>query len=269
MILPAVIFFIFGTIVGSFLNVVILRYNSGRSIVSGRSSCPVCRHELAWFELVPLFSFIALGGKCAKCHSKISWQYPAVELLTGLIFAAVYLHKYRSLTSIFLIPNSLFLILDLIILSLLIIILVYDLKHKIIPDGLVYTFIILSLLKLLLSIFLIPNSNFLILDLLAGPIMFLPFFLLWFFSGGRWMGLGDAKLAAGIGWFLGFVNAISAIVIGFWTGAALGIILLLIWRSKKLTMKSEIPFAPFLILGLLLVYFFGFDVTGLHLLFQY
>jgi prepilin signal peptidase PulO-like enzyme (type II secretory pathway) len=150
------------------------------------------------------------------------------------------------------------------------VILVYDLKHKIIPDGLVYSFIALSLLKLFLfhisySTFLIPNY----LDLLAGPILFLAFFLLWYLSGGRWMGLGDGKLAWGIGWFLGFFGSISAIILGFWIGAGFGIIILVIQKllasgRKKITMKSEIPFAPFLILGLILVYFFGLDVMGLH-----
>jgi prepilin signal peptidase PulO-like enzyme (type II secretory pathway) len=270
MILAAFLFFVFGTIVGSFLNVVIFRYNTGRSLVSGRSSCPVCRHELAWYELVPLFSFLFLKGRCAKCHAKISWQYPLVELLTGLTFAAIYLRYSLSLPL-----TSYSLLFDLIIFSLLIVILVYDFKHKIIPDGLVYTFILLSFLKLLLlSPHLATRSLSELSDLVAGPselsnlvagpIMFLPFFLLWFISKGRWMGFGDAKLAAGIGWFLGLIGAISAIVLAFWIGAVVGFLLL--WLFKRLTIKSEIPFAPFLILGVFLVYFFQIDVTGLSTL---
>ena len=249
MILAAILFFILGTLIGSFLNVVILRYNTGRGVIRGRSSCPHCGHELAWFELVPVISYIFLGGRCRKCRSKISWQYPAVELLTGITFTAVYLK------SVFLIP-------DLIVASLLIVILVYDLKHKIIPDGLVYGFIIVSLLRCGI---LLHYSFFPILDLLAGPIMFLPFFLLWYLSSGRWMGFGDAKLAIGIGWFLGFFGALSAIILGFWIGAVVGIILLL-WKRKEVTMKTEIPFAPFLILGLAVVYFFNIDVLGLSTL---
>ncbi|HZS42643.1 MAG TPA: prepilin peptidase [Candidatus Paceibacterota bacterium] len=249
------LFFLFGTIVGSFLNVVILRYNTGRTVVRGRSSCPHCGHVLGFAELIPILSFLFLRGRCLKCRSKISWQYPLVELLAGLIFAAAYFHSAVTGWAI--------LGIDLIIFSLLIVILVYDLKHKIIPDGLVYAFIIISLIKLLILYFfplfiLRPTA----LDFLAGPIFFLPFFLLWYFSGGRAMGFGDAKLAAGIGWFLGFFGGLSAIVLGFWSGAALGIILLIV-QSRRVTMKTEIPFAPFLILGLLLVYFLGWDVTGL------
>jgi len=274
MILAALLFFIFGTIVGSFLNVVILRYNSGRSIVSGRSSCPHCRHELGLFELVPVISFLVLGGRCKKCGSKISWQYPMVELLTGILFAAIYFKDICQVLakscqlSIFLIPNSLFLILDLIVFAILIVILVYDMRHKIIPDGLVYAFTALSLVKMFL---MAPpgvlGGAFSYLNLLAGPLFFIPFFLLWYFSGGRWMGFGDAKLALGIGWFLGFVGGLSAIILGFWSGALIGVILLIV-EKRKVTMKSEIPFAPFLILGLTLVYFFNWDLTGLHLILQ-
>ncbi len=257
MILGGIIFFVFGSIIGSFLNVVILRYNTGRDVIRGRSSCPVCRHELGFLELVPIISFIFLRARCRKCLSKISWQYPLVELFTGVIFAAVFLKMNNIPNSLFLIPYSL------VIFSVLITIFVYDWKHKIIPDGLVYGFITLSFLN---TLFLIPHSSFFILDLLAGPIMFLPFFLLWFFSSGRWMGLGDAKLATGIGWFLGFSGAVSAVILGFWIGAVVGVLMLLIKSPKRLTIKSEIPFAPFLIIGLWLVYFFGFDIVGLHLL---
>ncbi len=258
-------FFFLGTIIGSFLNVVILRFNTGRGVALGRSSCPHCAHELGFAELVPLFSFLFLRGRCLKCRSKISWQYPSVEFFTGTLFAATFIHYFGSANfPLFQFSPSIFFIFDLIIFSLLVVILVYDLKHKIIPDGIVYTFIIFSLLRLLFSFFL-PLSlgtTDLKWDLFAGPLFFLPFFLLWYFSGGRWMGFGDAKLAIGIGWFLGFISGLSAIVLGFWSGAIIGIILLIV-QSRKVTMKTEIPFAPFLILGILLVYFFRIDVTGL------
>ena len=245
MILAALLFFVFGSIIGSFLNVVILRYGTGRGVVRGRSACPHCRHELGIAQLVPILSFLFLGGRCRKCRSKISWQYPSVEFLTGLLFLGVFLKSGG--------------ILDLIVLSLLVVIFVYDLKHKMIPDAPVYTFILIALIELLFS-------HPALLDLAAGPILFLPFFLLWFFSGGRWMGFGDAKLAIGMGWFLGFAGGLSAVVLGFWMGAGIGIMLLLIKGGKKLTIKSEIPFAPFLIAGLWLVYFFNLDPVGLHLL---
>lgn len=266
--------FLFGLIIGSFLNVVILRYNSGTSI-GGRSFCFTCGKTLHWYELVPLFSFLVQGGKCRGCKSKISWQYPLVEFTTGALFAATFLHLLG-------VPfgKQLF-VFDCVIESLLIVMAVYDIRHKIIPDGLSYAFALLSLAKVSFLYFLPPPHTLAPqpYEFLAGPILFLPFFCLWYFSRGTWMGLGDGKLALGIGWFLGLVQGISAIVLGFWIGAGASLLLLalqklskyvpafpksaLLLRLKNLTMKSEIPFGPFLILGTLLILFFRFDVLGL------
>mgnify|MGYP003393724366 FL=1 len=230
-------FFLLGTIIGSFLNVVILRYNTGVSI-TGRSGCFSCGKKLEWYELVPILSFLFLRGKCSKCNTKISWQYPLVELVTGLLFVFSFQYGFYYLF----------------IFSLLIVITVYDLRHKIIPDGLVFTFIGLAFLKL----FYYTN----ILDFLAGPILFVPFFLLWYLSKGKWMGFGDAKLAIGIGFFMGFVGGVSSIILGFWIGAMAGLLWIGISAmfGKHIGMKSEIPFAPYLILGMLITFFFHINV---------
>lgn len=265
--------FAFGTIIGSFLNVVILRYNTGEPIVNGKSACFSCAKRLSWYELIPIFSFIALRGKCGDCKSKISWQYPLVEFFTGLLFLATYIKfnllegeasKYLS----FLLFVSYFYYFT--VFSILIVITVYDLRHKIIPDLFVFSFAFISLIWLVASK---PTSHVGLAnwDLWAGPILAMPFFLMWVFSGGRWMGLGDAKLALGMGWFLGLTSGVSAVIFGFWIGAAVSIFLLLAQKlnltGKKLTIKSEIPFAPFLILGLLVVFFFGLNVMSLVALF--
>jgi prepilin signal peptidase PulO-like enzyme (type II secretory pathway) len=153
---------------------------------------------------------------------------------------------------------------------LLVVILVYDLKHKIIPDGLAYTFAALGFLRIILFVPTEPAFVF-YMTLLAGPLLFLPFFLLWLVSGGRWIGLGDGKLALGIGWMLGVGYGVSAIVLAFWIGAIVSgalVIAQLISKRKQLTMKSEIPFAPFLIIGFTIVYFLSIDVLGLHLMFN-
>ncbi|MCR4334262.1 MAG: prepilin peptidase [Patescibacteria group bacterium] len=235
-------FFIFGIIIGSFLNVVILRYNTGVSI-TGRSGCFSCGKKLEWYELFPILSFLLLQGRCSQCKAKISLQYPLVELFTGFIFAS-----YVAFFPIEFFPYYLT------IFSILIIITVYDLRHKIIPDGLVYTFIALSALKLFYytSIF----------DLLAGPILFTPFFLLWYLSKGKWMGFGDAKLAIGIGFFMGFTEGVSSIILGFWIGAVAGLLWIGISSifGKHIGMKTEIPFAPYLILGMLITFFFHINV---------
>jgi prepilin signal peptidase PulO-like enzyme (type II secretory pathway) len=116
-------------------------------------------------------------------------------------------------------------------------------------------------------------ANIFYLTLLAGPVLFLPFFILWIVSNGRWIGLGDGKLALGFGWMLGLDYGLSAIVLAFWIGAVVSIFLIarerLNLKKKQLTMKSEIPFAPYLILGYAIVYFLSIDVMGLHTLIQY
>lgn len=255
-------FFIFclGAIVGSFLNVVILRYNTGRH-VTGRSGCPHCGRQLRWFELIPLVSFLVQMGKCRACESKISKQYPLVELLTALLFVLTYWS--------FGIENSSTLLFSLVIWSLLVVILVYDMRHKIIPDVFVYSFIALSFIALFIPAHIGESFSTPSLSILfAGPLIALPFALLWFVSGGRWMGLGDAKLALGIGWVLGLTGGLSALFFAFWIGAVVSITLVCIdyVRSAhsralsgahgRFTMKSEVPFAPFLILGFAIVFFF-------------
>jgi len=143
--------FFFGLIVGSFLNVVILRLGTGQGIVKKRSHCPRCGHGLAWFELVPLVSFLILRGRCHACHHKISWQYPLVELATGLLFlsaasyqlsavSGTYYFPFFSLN--FLLPTLYFLI----IISFLVIIFVYDLRTYIIPDKVIFPAIIVALI---------------------------------------------------------------------------------------------------------------------------
>jgi prepilin signal peptidase PulO-like enzyme (type II secretory pathway) len=255
--------FLIGLCIGSFLNVVIYRYNTGRG-VNGRSGCMHCGKTLAWYELIPVISFLLQGGRCSKCSSKLSWQYPLVELSTAILFVATF-YKYLNIVT----SPSIFILLaiSLVAWCLLVVIVVYDIKHKIIPDGLVYTFAALGLLRVFIFVPVTPAVSFYT-ALLAGPILFLPFFLLWFISDGRWIGLGDGKLALGIGWMLGLGLGLSAIVLSFWIGAIVSIGLMLFLelklKGKHLTMKSEIPFAPFLIVGFAIVYFLSIDVLGLE-----
>ena len=284
-----IIIFIFGTLIGSFLNVLVLRYNTGQSIVNDRSRCFSCGKTLRWFELIPVLSFLFQKGRCSNCHTKISKQYILVEILTGLIFLLVFIKIIpdfslpREITPYLmgLIYENLFsyllpLISYLFLFSILIAISVYDYRHKIIPDGLSYTFIILSFLSAL-YIFLTGGVY---LNLLAGIIISLPFFLLWLVSRGAWMGFGDVKLALGIGFLLGIPSGIYAIVLAFWIGGLVGIILLslsaiskkavnnnqLLILGKRFTIKSEIPFGPFLILGTFLAFMFEWDFLHLGII---
>ncbi len=286
--------FILGTFVGSFLNVVALRYNTGRLrqalFGGGRSHCFSCDKRLAWYELVPVLSFLAQGGCCRGCKSRLSWQYPLVELLTGSLFVIAFLHEAVG-------AHSFGLLLALVILSLLVVIGVYDLRHKIIPDALAYAFAAFALLYSLARLLPVsPNGDFApfaaILNfhafsqdifwlLIAGPALFLPFYALWKISDGRWIGLGDGKLALGMGWFLGLSGGVSAVVLAFWIGALVAVTILAVQRfgpslcrflgsnlASRLHMRSEIPFAPFLITGTLIVYATGVMPTDIVLFIQ-
>lgn len=252
--------FIFGTIIGSFLNVVIARYNTGESIFKGRSKCFSCSKTLLWYELIPVFSFIAQNGKCRKCGSKISIQYPIVEVLTGAIFTLVWFTLTWRLAWLGLglqveSQMAFFAIYFWTIFSLLIVIAVYDFYHQIIPNGLVYAFITLSFLSLFLPIgetYVLHRSH--LWDFLAGIIFFLFFASFWFFSRGKWMGFGDAKLALGIGWLLGFWVGLASIIVSFWIGAIVGLFLIF---SKRFGLKSKIAFGPFLIMGTFIGFFLG------------
>ena len=131
----SVIVFIFGLIVGSFLNCVVYRLEQDSSFLGGRSFCPLCKHKLSWRDLIPVFSFLILKGKCRYCQQKISWQYPLVELVTGFLFFLVFHYTRYDIP---------YIVYGLIITAFLIIIFVYDLKHYLIPDKVIYPAILVS-----------------------------------------------------------------------------------------------------------------------------
>jgi len=263
------IFFIFGLIIGSFLNVVIFRFNTQKSF-GGRSGCMSCQNKLTWLELIPVFSFLGLRGRCKNCKTKISLQYPLVELITGFIFALLFL-KFQDLffwnTFTFTFTYAFYAV----IFSLLLVIAVYDLKHKIIPDILSLILGILTLAGLfffqtdgsLSFSFHLPT----LLGFCSGLIMASPFAFFWLVSSGKWMGLGDAKLAISLGWLLGFPFALYGLTFAFWIGAIVGLSLIIFSHlggaslaNKKYGMKSEIPFAPYLVLSTSLVFLFGLSL---------
>ncbi len=244
-----VILFVCGAIIGSFLNVLALRFRSGISI-GGRSQCGSCSKVLPWYELIPVVSFLALRGRCSACRAKISWRYPAGEILTGIIFATVY--EPGSPWWV----NGLFLA----IFSLYVVIVIYDARHKVIPNSLAYAATFLALILSLGG----QNSW---LDWFAGPILFVFFAVIWLLSRGRAMGFGDAKLALSMGLMLGAAGGFSAVILAFWTGALYGLALIvagmlspLLRSGKRITMKSEVPFAPFLVLGAWLALIFKLDL---------
>lgn len=246
-----VIFFILGLIVGSFLNVVIARLHTAETIL-GHSHCPRCQAKIRWYDNIPLFSFVVLGTKCRDCREKISWQYPAVELTTGILFALV--------GSYFLNANNaqswLATFYYLIIFALLLVIFVYDFRHMEVPMIAVWLGIGITVAYYLLFDWMNFSGSLGIMSLnifsgmLAGAAAFLFFFLLSAGSREKWMGMGDSYVALLAGLAVKWPGIFAALILAFAIGAIYGIILIV---SGKKTMKSQVPFAPFLVAGTILV----------------
>lgn len=249
------IFFVLGLIVGSFLNVVIYRINIAESIVFGRSKCPKCKTKINWYDNIPVISFVLLRFRCRNCQEKISWQYPIVELSTALLFA---LSGY-----LFFVPGDLFSILILayifFVISVFVVIFVYDFLYMEIPGILIWLGIGVAILFNLASDWKLDNFSAGIFDvktysgILGATLAFIFFFSLAYGSKEKWMGMGDAYLAILLGLVLGGPQVLCALIIGFFLGAATGIVLILAGKKK---MKSRLPLAPFLILGSLATLFF-------------
>ena len=234
---------IFGLVVGSFLNAALWRMHSGESLVVGRSHCIRCKHTLSWYELIPLISFLIQRGRCRACKRSISWQYPAIELGVAFLFVgAFFAAPSNDIATVvyFWVLSATFLF-----------IFVYDLRHYIIPDSALIILIVATLAAIISGVWLEGNVWG---ALLAGFVLALPFFIIVIASGGRWMGMGDAKLSFVMGLILGLLHGFIALFLASILGAIIGVGL--IFAGRK-TMKSAIPFGPFLILGTAISLIFG------------
>lgn len=251
---------LFGLIIGSFLNVVIYRFHTGRSL-NDRSHCLSCGKPLSWHELFPVFSYLALRGRCSGCGSFIPYRYVLVELLTAGAFVLAYLKAGGWLE----------LGLLLVLLSLLIVGLVYDFYHMIIPDEVSYGAVVLVGAITGWQTYLANDWQVLINAILGAAVSFLIFAGLWYFSRGKAFGFGDAKLVVSLGALVGLFQVFSFIVFSFWIGAIVSLVIIGVqhvilnkthsfgsWRH--VTIKSEVPFAPFMVASFVLVYFFNVDI---------
>jgi leader peptidase (prepilin peptidase) / N-methyltransferase len=252
--------FIIGSFVGSFLNCLIYRIEVGDSFVKGRSYCPNCKKNIEPKDLIPIVSFFILKGRCRNCSEKISFRYPLIEVITGIVFVFIIYSQRDYLLTFNGLIEAIFL---LIIFSLMIVITVYDFKHFIIPDGATISIIGATLAW---HLFLVLNKTVFLSNILpfifSGLAVSGFFLLIFIISKGNWIGFGDVKLAIFIGLFLGFPNVLVGLFLSFTLGAILGIGLILV-RKKKL--GSEIPFAPFLILGTSLAFFWGENILNWYL----
>ncbi len=266
LVLIVIVVFLLGLCVGSFLNCVIYRLWHKESFLKGRSYCPKCKQVLSWYDLIPVLSFLLLRGKCRYCQKKISWQYPLVEISTGLIFFLILNFQFLifnefepfggSVTAIFNF-QTLNLFYYLLIACFLIVIFVYDLKHYIIPDKIIFPAIGIAFLYQLIFNWVILGTY---LGAAFGAAAFFLFIVL--VSQGKWMGLGDVKLVFLIGLLLGFPNILVALFLAFFIGAIIGIGLIIFGKKK---LKSEVPFGPFLVGGTFVAMFFSQNLINWYL----
>lgn len=282
-----VILFIFGLAIGSFLNVVALRYDGDHflfdpKMIGGRSHCPHCKTTLRWFELFPLFSFLFQGGKCRTCKVKLGIQYPMMELLSGIIFVAVPLRF--SFVSYLVAHPSDFLLLSalwIVVFEVLLLISYIDILLGIIPDELNLALLVVGFLDVffLAKDFGIGNSSFfgifavifglqtnVWINHLVGALFGVIFFgALVAVTRGRGMGMGDVKFALPLGLLFGWPDILIIAMIAFILGGGFGLIA--IFTGKK-TMKSAVPFGPFLVVAVVIAFFWGsFLLNGyLHIM---
>ncbi len=259
------IFFIAGLIIGSFLGVVSWRLKTAEDIVWERSHCPHCKKKIRWYDNIPLLSFIILWGQCRDCKKRISWEYPLIELVTGLLFAAV-AWKFLGTLGFMAGPERIFTNGDIVDMSFwlfavcyLVIIFFHDLDFMLIPDAVVYPAILVTLGyqyykymggPLGIASLKAPITS----ALFAAFVAALFFFLLIWMSRGKWIGGGDVKLGFLAGAMVGWPKILFVLFFAYMIGAVASLILI---GTKKKTWKSQIPFGPFLVAGILIVMFFS------------
>ncbi|MDD2580549.1 MAG: prepilin peptidase [Desulfuromonadaceae bacterium] len=239
----AVLAFVFGMIVGSFLNVCICRLPKDESIVSPPSHCPVCSYQIRWYDNIPLLSYLFLKGKCRGCGTRISIQYPLVELLNGLLTMFLFLRFGPTLAF-----ATLFLLC-----CALVVITFIDIEHQIIPDEISLPGIVVGFI---LSFFIPGHSwlNSLLGILLGGGSLLLVAYAYQRLTGKEGMGGGDIKLLAMMGAFLGWKSVPFIIFASSLVGSLVGVSIMLVQKKNS---KLAIPFGPYLALGALLYIFYG------------
>jgi leader peptidase (prepilin peptidase) / N-methyltransferase len=238
--------FITGLIIGSFLNVCIFRIPRSYSIVSPGSSCPECKAPIQWWDNIPLVSYLVLAGRCRECRVKIPLKYPAVELLNGLLYAAIYLFFGQGwqLPPLFIFASA------------LIVITFIDLEFQIIPDVITLPGLVLGLAAspFVLADPFAVNSTLGFLNSVIGAVSGGGVFYLIVILSRGGMGGGDVKMMAMVGAFTGWKGVFLTTLVGSLTGAIVGIALMVFSGAGG---KTKVPFGPFLALGTLITLFFG------------
>jgi len=242
----AVLVAVYGVVIGSFLNVCIFRIPRNESIVFGRSSCTQCGEHIKGYDLIPLLSYILLGGRCRSCKGKISMQYPFVEFTNGAAWLCIYLKFGMTINTLF----------YCILASLLIVISYIDLQHRMIPDSLVLITFSIAV------IFAIFGRDISILDRFIGIfVASVPLLVLALATNGGFGG-GDIKLLAAVGAFVGWKLVLLGLFIGIVFGAVVSLILVITGIKGR---KDFIPFGPFLSVGFYIVILGGYPLINWYL----
>ena len=242
--------FTFGAIIGSFLNVCIARLPDGRSVVQPPSHCPKCQTFLAWYENIPILSYLFLAGRCRTCRVRISAIYPAVEVLTGALAVALFLMLGPTLAFAGYFAFA----------AALVVITFIDLDHQIIPDVISLPGIVVGLAFSLVSPLVTPFDA-LVGALAGGGTLLAVAWLYKTFRGQEGMGGGDIKLLAMIGAFLGWKSIFVTLFVGSIIGSIIGVVVMLYEGSDT---KLAIPFGPFLAGGALVYLFWGDRILAFY-----
>ena len=239
-----------GLMVGSFLNVCIYRIPIRRSVVRPRSRCAACERPLAWYENIPVLSWVALGGRCRTCGARISLQYPLVEIVT----AAVFVMEYEAVGLAPLLPVRI------LFACVLIVLFAIDLEHQLLPNVITLPALVVGLAASL--VFPPGIRDALIGALIGGGILFLIAEVYFRLRNEEGMGMGDVKMLAMIGAFLGWKLTILTLILASIGGSVVGIVILVTQRGN---LKAAIPFGTFLALGALLASLYGEPLVAWYL----
>lgn len=249
--------FIFGAALGSFALVVVDRYRV-KSFWTGRSRCMHCTKELTWQENIPIVSYLLQKGKCKGCKSKFSSVYLWVELFAGLSMSMmVSILGNLTINTNYQLGLIVFFA---ILLVLSIIVIIYDLRHTVVPLEAVTIMLGMGIAATILRQYMYGFSLY---DFMSGIIIALPFAFLHLISNGRWVGAGDILVYAAFGFIFGLPIASSGFFYSVWIGAFVSLALILL-HKRDYNLKSEIPFAPFIIFGMFLAFLTNADILGLH-----
>jgi len=246
--------FLIGLSFGSFVNALVYRLNSNLSMWD-RSHCPKCSHKLSTLDLIPVFSFLFLKCRCRYCKKKISWQYPLVELVVGILFSLIYLKfiiNYDFINSDLLqvVDSSLLFLYTIILVTIF----VYDLKYYIILNKVLFSGIILGLIVLIFESIYIWSLELIITHVFSIFIVFGFFLVLYLLSKGKWIGAGDVKFGILLGVILSWQQSLVMLFFTYVIGAIVGVILLI---SKKKKLKEKVPMGTFLVIGTFISIFVG------------